>query len=83
MLILVTATLAVFLPKVERVFGFAGGVFCSFVVFIVPALMKLTVGDHGGDPPTTAERWFCYGLIVFGGLLLISEIYQIVWDNVS
>ena len=45
-IILLTATLAIFLPDVEAVFGFVGGVLASCSVFIFPCAMMIYELQH-------------------------------------
>lgn len=46
-----TATLAVFLPKVQSVFSIVGGLFGSLIVFVFPCAMRLKEDDQ--LPPLT------------------------------
>ena len=74
-LIMLTAALAVFLPKVDVVFGFLGGTTVVFVVFIFPAAMKLRIQD---PPPTLVERGMCAAMLLFGLFLLGSTVYRML-----
>eukprot|EP00040_Diaphanoeca_grandis_P029637 m.173900 g.173900 ORF g.173900 m.173900 type:complete len:478 (-) comp31744_c1_seq2:38-1471(-) len=71
--VLATATLAVFLPNVQDVFGFVGGVLCSCSVFIFPCWMKLR-STHN-KPGNTVSRVLAVLLLVVGWFLVGAAMY--------
>lgn len=73
--VLLTATLAVFLPNVQVVFGFVGGVLCSCSVFIFPCAMKLATAPRDKTTGRSVQRVISVLLLLFGFFLVGSSLY--------
>jgi hypothetical protein len=97
LVVLLTATLAIFLPDVQVVFGFVGGVLAAQSVFIFPCAMLLyknfstkstELKDWAGDDKMALSKSsqtfavvMSFILLGFGFFLVVSSLYISISGN--